>query len=429
MTASREIVFIDETVSHLKTLLAGLRPDVEPIVLTASTRATAQIATALEGRDGLRAVHVVAHGGAGELLFGAGALSLETLDDEATELAAIGRALGGDGGLLLWSCNTGEGERGSAFVNELAQLISANVAAASGRVGAEARGGRWELDVRANAVDARAPLTAEGMAAYPGVMTGGVTINPIAGNDIINSAEAGAGVTVGGTWSGAGSGNHTLTIKILDDDGNTVQTYTSSVNGNSGNWSFPLPSSHLTALANDEYFLSVNVSDDGQGDKYREFDVDRTAPTTAVDITAIANDSGTAGDFVTNDTTLTVSGTHGPLAAGEKVQVSSNGGATWSDVTTSTATTWSFTDPTAHGSNFTYQARVVDTAGNVGNTDSQAVAIDTLNPTLTVNIVDSSLNDGDNVSDVTFEFSENVTGFAAGRRCVFWRDAVELHPG
>ena len=110
--------------------------------------------------------------------------------------------------------------------------------------------------------------------------------------------------------------------------------------------------------------------------------VDTAAPTAAVAITAIATDSGTSSsDFVTNDTTLTVSGTHGLLGAGETVQVSSDGGASWFDVTTSTASTWSYTDPTPHGTSFTYQVRIVDTVGNVdANTDSQAVTIDTLPP-------------------------------------------------
>ena len=60
--------------------------------------------------------------------------------------------------------------------------------------------------------------------------------------------------------------------------------------------------------------------------------IDTSAPTAAVDITAITDDTGTAGDFTTSDTTLTVSGTNGALGAGEKVQVSIDGGATWIDV-------------------------------------------------------------------------------------------------
>src|SRR4029079_15193123 len=107
--------------------------------------------------------------------------------------------------------------------------------------------------------------------------------------------------------------------------------------------------------------------------------VDVLSPTAVVVITAIATDSGTSSnDYVTNDTTLTVSGTHGVLGTGERVQVSSDGGANWADATTSTASAWSYTDPTTHATSFTYQARIVDGVGNVvANTASQAVTIDT----------------------------------------------------
>ena len=103
--------------------------------------------------------------------------------------------------------------------------------------------------------------------------------------------------------------------------------------------------------------------------------IDTSNPTAAVDITAIADDTGTAGDFTTSDTTLTVSGTNGALGAGEKVQVSNDGGSTWVDVSQDTGTTWHYVDPATHGADFTYQARVIDAAANVGNTDSQAVTI------------------------------------------------------
>ena len=59
--------------------------------------------------------------------------------------------------------------------------------------------------------------------------------------------------------------------------------------------------------------------------------VDTTAPAAAVAITAIAEDTGTLGDFTTSDDTLIVSGTNGLLGADETVQVSSDGGSTWTD--------------------------------------------------------------------------------------------------
>ena len=47
-----------------------------------------------------------------------------------------------------------------------------------------------------------------------------------------------------------------------------------------------------------------------------------------------------------SDTTLTVSGTNGALAAGEKIQVSSDGGTTWTDVVQN-GTSWSLVDTTS----------------------------------------------------------------------------------
>ncbi|MCZ8104610.1 MAG: Ig-like domain-containing protein, partial [Burkholderiales bacterium] len=59
-------------------------------------------------------------------------------------------------------------------------------------------------------------------------------------------------------------------------------------------------------------------------------------------------------------------------------------------------------------------ASYTDVAGNTGSAGSDTVTIDTKNPTLAVDIVDTSLNDGDNSSQVTFQFSETVNGFTAG---------------
>ena len=99
------------------------------------------------------------------------------------------------------------------------------------------------------------------------------------------------------------------------------------------------------------------------------------APAEALAITAIASDSGTVGDFITSDTTLIVSGSNGALAAGEKIQVSSDGGQS-GPMSRRRQHDWSYDDTaTVHASSFTYQARIVDTAGNIGTTASQAITI------------------------------------------------------
>ena len=212
-----------------------------------------------------------------------------------------------------------------------------------------------------------------------------ITAIPENGGGGINAAEASNGtpVVVGLAGTGAAAGD-TLTVNW---GGQTV-TYTllaADISGNSA--TVTVPAGTITAQGNGTFNVTAGLTDIagnvGANSTATPVTVDTVAPTAAVAITAIATDSGTSSsDYITNDTTLTVSGTHGSLGSGETVQVSSDGGASWADVTTSTASTWSYTDPTPHGTSFTYQARIVDTVGNVGaNTASQAVTIDTAAPT------------------------------------------------
>src|SRR5262249_18705297 len=164
----REIAFIDRNVDDLETLLAGLRPELEPILLSDDEPALRQMARLVRDCDGLEAIYVIAHGRVCEVSFGAGALSLESLAGHAADLRAIGQALGNDGKLLLWSCDTAAGARGSAFLEALESATGAEVRAATGTIGSQPLGGRWELDVSSGTV--AAPLTAQGMAGYAGVL-------------------------------------------------------------------------------------------------------------------------------------------------------------------------------------------------------------------------------------------------------------------
>ena len=83
MTRLREILFVDPSVSDIDTILNGLRPGVEAIVLDPGTPAVRQIAAALSGRHDLSVVHIIAHGAPGRVNFASGSWSVETLDDDA----------------------------------------------------------------------------------------------------------------------------------------------------------------------------------------------------------------------------------------------------------------------------------------------------------------------------------------------------------
>lgn len=76
-TPKSEIAFIDPGIDDLQTLLKGIRPDVEPILLSRDEPAMRQIAGALKGRGPLKAIHVIAHGKPGEISFSSGSCRLK----------------------------------------------------------------------------------------------------------------------------------------------------------------------------------------------------------------------------------------------------------------------------------------------------------------------------------------------------------------
>ncbi|HHB2582876.1 TPA: Ig-like domain-containing protein [Enterobacter roggenkampii] len=130
--------------------------------------------------------------------------------------------------------------------------------------------------------------------------------------------------------------------------------------------------------------------------------VDTQAPQYGITIDSISEDTGQSGsDFITMDTTLTLNGSLGSaLASDERVQISLDGGNTWSDATV-TNQRWSYTDTRdLPDGDYTYQVRIIDQAGNVGSTASQVVTVDTTPPTTVGTVV--SYTDGEGERQGTF---------------------------
>src|SRR4051794_21720191 len=225
------------------------------------------MADALADLEGVRAVHIIAHGAPGEIAFSAGALGLDTLAAHAADLARIGDALDHDGELLLWSCETGQGTRGERFVEALCWATGAPVAAASGRVGAVSRGGSWELDVRLCDVVIPAPLSQVGMISYQGLMTitiSSATITSITTDTGTSSTDFLTNDTtliLGGSITAAsGGGTGTLGIWLTGGAFGTGTLVGSVSVSGTGAWSFDLTSSsnvNAQSLADGTYTITI----------------------------------------------------------------------------------------------------------------------------------------------------------------------------
>ncbi len=142
-----------------------------------------------------------------------------------------------------------------------------------------------------------------------------VTINTVAGDNVINAAEVAAGQTLSGRVTNAEAGN-TVTVTI---GGNS---YAATV-GSDLTWSVNVPESVLTALGNGDLTVSATVTNDhgNTGTGERDITIDASLPGLRVDTVA--------GDDVINSIehgqNLIVTGSSDGLAAGTTLTVTLNG--------------------------------------------------------------------------------------------------------
>lgn len=207
----------------------------------------------------------------------------------------------------------------------------------------------------------------------------------ISATDFITSDTS---LVINGTLSAALGVNEGVQISL--DNGATWTAVT--VNGTQ--WSYTDP----RTLEEGTCHYQVRVIDKAGNvgsEAAQDVIIDLTAPTTTIAITRIDTDTGIDNsDFITNDTTLVIHGTTGkPLGPDEYAQISLDGGVTWQALTVD-GTDWSY-DCGEKTASFDCQVRITDTAGNVGNSDTQTITVDTTPPeNITLAIVSISDDTG-----------------------------------
>ncbi|MCA8308352.1 Ig-like domain-containing protein [Burkholderia sp. AU28942] len=206
-----------------------------------------------------------------------------------------------------------------------------------------------------------------------------------------------------------------------------------------GTWSFQLPS----GLSGGKHVLTVTAMDPAGNTSIAsaayEVTVEAvTSPAPTPVATAILDnlgrDSGSSNaDRVTNDGTagrLLSGRLSATLPAGQKVQVSTDGGKTWQDALMKSDGTWVAIDPNAHAGKWTVQTRVVNADGMSGPLKAYDVELDTTAPgapasaTRSGNVIDVSLagkgmSAGDMVNvmigDHRIAYTLTAADIAAGR--------------
>lgn len=454
----KEVVLVDTSLADYKTLEAGVREGVGIVEFDGTKDGLAQIAAWAASQEGYDAIHILSHGSEGVVNLGATQLTQASLARESVqdELAELGRALSPDGDLMLYGCDVGAGGSGAQLLASLAQATGADVAASADLTGAASRGGNWTLETHRGLIDTRELALLQ----YDGVLDtvnfngseslydySDITIDKLVSNTsgvgnstvhIYFQAQQ-MGFDAGGLYPYDGSispGDNTRLVITaesgysFDLTGLTAQaqsgalhftlTYTNGANVSSDSFDQTGVNagamgtiSGLSHSINDVVRITIDSASYAIFQAFVITDVQKipAAPTTTVTGIALSADTGASNsDFITRTATQTIDGTlSAALGTGERIQVSYDNGAHWSDATNYTvgSTSWS-TTTTLTGSN-TFIARVANLGGHSADR-SHSYQVDTAAPTTSVASASFSDDTGNSSDFITKTPSQTVSG-------------------
>ena len=208
----------------------------------------------LETATTFDAVHVISHGGAGGVDIGGEELSLESLgstadDSHRVQLQSWAAGLSQNADILLYGCNTGYSLTGEKFIDQVASLTGADVAASDDATGNALRGGDWELEKQQGEIETDIVFSQLLQGSWEGLMVATPTTSVDApAEDFINESTdigfsfendgdttgygpfvdivAGPGMTIDGTSGLDGANIETYTYEggqWVDSNGNPVE--------------------------------------------------------------------------------------------------------------------------------------------------------------------------------------------------------------
>ena len=259
----RELVIIDASTPDYLKLADDIRAQaeagrrVELVIVESGADGIREISEALSRLDGIEAVHIISHGSDAALRLGATSLDAAALQSRGAEIGAWSRALSADADLLIYGCDVAATAEGRFFVDALARITGADVAASDDLTGSAVLGGDWLLEYRAGAIEASIATTGTAQQAWQATLAAPVlsgtnnlpTIDedPSSNNGIkvsqliagkVTDADAGAlsGIAVtavdntngtwqyttngGGAWTAFGAVSQT-SARLLTDNANT----------------------------------------------------------------------------------------------------------------------------------------------------------------------------------------------------------------
>lgn len=202
-----QFVFIDPALKQRQLLAFGPLHNSQIVFLEPEVPLLTQVAKALHGMHGVRAIHLISEGESGAVLARGTRLDSATLaTTDPLTLANIRAALVPGADMLLYGCHIGRGEAGQEFVAALANAIGIDVAASDNDTGHASLGADWKLEVESATIETAVVVTPSSQQQWHEKLAIGVTVAASTTTLINAMTPTGAnGLTYSGTPTVFGS--------------------------------------------------------------------------------------------------------------------------------------------------------------------------------------------------------------------------------
>lgn len=165
------IVFIDSAVQNAEQLIDGMPEGAIIHRLPDDTSGFDDIAAIASTYRDVGSIHVISHGKPGRLQLGGSQYDAQNLSEKAGKaLTSIGKSLSEDGDILFYGCDIAAGPNGQKFVDEVAELTDADVAASDDTTGNAAMGGNWRLEAFSGEVENAIVVSMEARAGWQHIL-------------------------------------------------------------------------------------------------------------------------------------------------------------------------------------------------------------------------------------------------------------------
>lgn len=143
-----QVIIIDESVSYIQNILDTIPDDWKVITINSQKDGLTQILEKLDGISDLSSIHIFSHGNSGEIILGNLVLNSKTIGQRTSDLAKLGSHLNETGDILLYGCDVSSGYIGQEFVNLLAEITNADIAASDDATGSFISSANFNLETK-----------------------------------------------------------------------------------------------------------------------------------------------------------------------------------------------------------------------------------------------------------------------------------------